>query len=115
MLQQPFITEKTFKPIVHSHPFILIAGKGAIKQLKKIGFKFYDELAGKGYATSEKQVQNIIKELSEKSLDDLKEILPSLKNKVKHNFNIFMYTEVIWDDWVGELYEVITSKRNSNE
>lgn len=40
----PFVTEKTYRPILIEHPFLCFGAKNQNKELLKYGFKLYDEI-----------------------------------------------------------------------
>lgn len=44
-----FITEKTFKPIKHSQPFIMFGPFGTIKHLKSMGYRTFDHVIDHSY------------------------------------------------------------------
>ena len=41
---QTFITEKTFKPIMYGHPFIVLGNPGIMSQLESWGFMTFNNL-----------------------------------------------------------------------
>jgi hypothetical protein len=43
------LTEKTFKPILFGHPFILISGPGALAELRRLGYRTYSPIIDEGY------------------------------------------------------------------
>lgn len=44
-----FLSEKTFKPIACSHPFIILGSKGSLKELKSMGYVTFDNLIDESY------------------------------------------------------------------
>lgn len=61
------LTEKTFKPIAHGMPFILLAPPGSLEYLKKYGFQTFSPFIDETYDTEENvftRIELIIKELS---------------------------------------------------
>lgn len=44
-----FLTEKTFKPIKHGQPFILVAPAGSLAALKKLGYRTFDHAIDNSY------------------------------------------------------------------
>ena len=85
-----FVTEKTFKPIAHQHPFLVCGMKGTLAFLKENGFETYDHIFDESYDTLDffdtrlDMLYNNIKYFNkEKYLDPLTE------QKTKHNYNRF--------------------------
>lgn len=93
-----YISEKTFKPIAHLHPFIILGKPGTLEYLKKFGFKtfhpFIDEsydLEETNYKRFEMVYNEIVKlnELSNEQLDNMMEnILPILQYNQQHLLNM---------------------------
>jgi hypothetical protein len=46
-----FLTEKTFKPIKHAQPFVLIAPPGSLQLLRDLGYKTFDAVIDPSYDT----------------------------------------------------------------
>jgi hypothetical protein len=85
-----FVTEKTFKPIAHQHPFLICGMKGTLKFLKDNGFETYEHIFDESYDTLDffdsrldALYDNIKNFNKEKYLDSLTE------QKIKHNYDRF--------------------------
>lgn len=86
-----WFTEKTFKPLMLGRPFILWSGRGALHNLKTLGFKTFDEFIDEGYDLIYNNQERFNKVLSE--IDrlanlpeiELKQIHESLQPVFKHN------------------------------
>lgn len=48
-----FLTEKTFRPIMHKHPFILVSTANSLTHLKKLGYKTFTPYINEHYDTIE--------------------------------------------------------------
>ena len=87
-----FITEKTYKAILGSHPFIIFGNPHTLKYLKRLGYKTFPNIFDESYdnETSEKvRIQMIIQELQKfKNLDRSQKTKLIRENKhiVKHNY-----------------------------
>ena len=46
-----FLTEKTFKPIKHAQPFVLIAPPGSLSLLRDLGYRVFDSVLDNSYDT----------------------------------------------------------------
>jgi len=86
-------TEKIFKPIVFYQPFLVIGRPHILRELKKIGFKTFDQFWDESYDSEENDykrfsmVNNIINDLNNKSMDDIHELYISMKEILIHNYN----------------------------
>lgn len=85
-----FITEKTYKPIAHQHPFMVLGMKGTLAHLRSIGFETFDHIFDESYDQLdffddrlELVYNNIINFSKEKYLD------PITEQKIQHNYNKF--------------------------
>lgn len=85
-----FVTEKTFKPIAHQHPFLICGMKNTLSYVKNIGFETYDHIFDESYDQLdffddrlEKVYNNIRNFNTSKYLDPLTE------QKIRHNYNRF--------------------------
>ena len=46
-----FLTEKTFKPIKHAQPFVIVGAAGSIQQLRDMGYRTFDSVINHDYDT----------------------------------------------------------------
>ena len=90
-----FITEKTWKPIMVGHPFMILGNQGTLKYLKSIGYKTFGHWINEEYddisdssARSIKIVEELEK-LSKKSVEELVEIRKEMMEVCKHNYENF--------------------------
>jgi hypothetical protein len=105
-----FITEKTWKPIMVGHPFIILGNKGTLKYLKSIGYKTFDKWINEDYDDDIDEIirinkiTDILKMFSEKSTEELLNIREEMKEVCEHNQQNFKI-----------LYDIKYGKNNINE
>ena len=84
-----FLTEKTIKPLIHGHIFLVDGVSGFHTLLKtKFGFKLYDEVIDYSFDTitdTQKRREGIIKNLENLRKQDWKKIYKKLEKKIKFN------------------------------
>ena len=86
-----FITEKTTKPIMNLHPFVVLGNPHTLKVLKKYGFKTFDKWWDESYdnefdfKTRSNMVLNIVKELCSKSKDEMNSMLMNMSGTLYFN------------------------------
>jgi hypothetical protein len=91
--QGTFLSEKTFKPIKHAQPFVLVAPAGSLKLLRELGYKTFDSVIDTSYDTIENNterwiaVYNLINSLKHSNLYD---IYQKCKDDILHNQQHFM-------------------------
>lgn len=49
IIDEPFFSEKTFRPIINLQPFIMIGDYGSLRVLKELGFKTFDPFIDESY------------------------------------------------------------------
>jgi len=86
-----FISEKTFKPIVCQHPFIILGSKGSITHLHKLGYKTFHPYINEDYdnlPTWERMefITKEMKRLNNMTLDERINWYKNLEPILKHNF-----------------------------
>lgn len=86
-----YMSEKTFKPIAHCHPFIIVSKEGTLKYLKELGFKTFDDLWDESYDDIDDDSERLIKvfelilELSKKTDKEWLDIYKIIKKRLIYN------------------------------
>ena len=89
------MTEKTIKPIVFKHPFIIVGPKGTLKKLKDMGFRTFSDHWDESYDDEKdpnlrmSMVLDVCKTISSWSKQQLTEFLFRSYSTVIYNFNHF--------------------------
>ena len=95
-----FITEKTTRPMLYLHPQIIYSTSGTLEYLKECGFKTFSNYWSEDYDNEEngdKKVQmimDVVKELNNKSLEELHEMYWDMMPILKHNQDVLINSEV---------------------
>ena len=91
-----FPTEKTFRPIMFLTPFIVYGPIGYLKNLKKLGFKTFDQWFDESYDTVIDDNQRLVEVISlllyinTKSMLELENINREMQDVLKHNVKVLM-------------------------
>jgi len=91
-----FLTEKTIKPIMNYHPFLILGNPGSIKQLQKLGFKTFSDFWDESYDSEidfKKRVDMIINQvsiLSNKTHDEWSIMLKEMEPLLRYNKNLLI-------------------------
>lgn len=94
MCGSPFLSEKIFKAIAYSHPFILVSYPNSLQYLKKLGYKTFDQVIDESYDAELNDAKRLImiadeiKRLSNLSKPELGHFLHESKKVCSHNFGI---------------------------
>jgi len=91
-----FLTEKTFRPIIHKHPFILVAPTHSLKYLEDLGYKTFSPFINESYDSIEddnkrfNEVWKEVERLCSFSPKEWSEWQHGIIDIVNHNFKILM-------------------------
>jgi len=103
-----YLTEKVFKPMVMSQPFILFAPPNSLEYLKNYGFKTFHECWDESYdqeTDAEKrldQLLSLIDHIANMSSDEFQEIYQRAMPIIEHNRKRFFST-AFQDDLILEM------------
>jgi hypothetical protein len=119
-----FITEKTWKPIMVGHPFMILGNQGTLKYLKSIGYKTFSSWINEEYDDiSDSAIRSVkiveeLEKLSKKSVEELVEIRKEMMEICKHNhenFNVrfkMKYGENNINGDISNMFDVIWNEIN---
>lgn len=106
-----FMSEKTTKPILLKQPFILLGSQNQNLNLKKYGFKLYDEIFDYNFDSKyslELRVDGICKNLYNIKDKNYNELYDKISDKIKYNYNLaktLMLENRFIDNRYYELYK----------
>lgn len=85
--------EKTGRPIIARTPFVAYAGKGFLKNLKKIGFKTFDKWWSEDYDDYEgvhriRKMLKVIRGVSQAPIEKLNKIQQEMYPVLEHNYKL---------------------------
>lgn len=103
-----FVTEKTLKPLLVGHPFIVLSGQHFLKHLHKLGFKTFDCVIDESYDNFEfppGRMRMVADEVERLCRDNV-EVLASTQEIRAHNRSVVykLSEEVYWD-----LYNILVT------
>lgn len=90
-----FITEKTWKPIRHNQPFIILGTVHSLRHLREMGYKTFDNVIDESYDDEVdpikryNKIKDVLATLASKSSQELQEINRKVKDAVIHNSSLF--------------------------
>ena len=93
-----FISEKTWKPIMNYHPFIIMASPFTLKKIRSYGFKTFHPFIDESYdeCLDNQQrflmIEEQIKKLCEMPLEDLHDWYCSIIDTLEFNYSHFYNT-----------------------
>lgn len=111
-----FITEKTWKPIIVGHPFIMVGNKHNLKFLKDLGYKTFDRWIDETYDDIEDEnerrgaIMKELKRLSNLGVEKLKQIRLEMSDVCEYNQKHFhmLYQEKYGADNInGDISKLI--------
>ena len=92
-----FLSEKVFKPIACHHPFVILGNKNSLIELKKLGYKTFNDLIDEKYDTENSfhrfnYVADVIKNLE--SNPDKLQWFKWLRPKLEHNARVLQFNSL---------------------
>ena len=91
-----FLTEKTFKPIKHGQPFIIVGPSESLKTLRNLGYRTFDHAIDNSYdeiVDNTQRWQRIIEVIKEIKSQNLKKWFYRCKADLEHNQQLFVSTK----------------------
>ena len=107
-----FLTEKTFKPIKHCQPFVIIGTAGSVQQLRDMGYRTFDHAIDHRYDLVKNTTQRwdmVCQEIERLSSTDLHQMYKSCRDDLLWNQELFMTSQA---DRVSTLLKNITQACN---
>jgi hypothetical protein len=92
----PYISEKTFRPILHKRPFILIGAAHTLQYLKSLGFKTFQDFWNEDYDAVQDASQrmllvvDVINKISFLTVAQLQELCYNMREILEHNFDHYI-------------------------
>lgn len=86
-----FLTEKTFKPIKHGQPFVVVGAPGSLAALRTLGYRTFDSVIDPSYDTIQDNTQRwvAIKSVIEQIKHNPQEYFTQCVDDVVHNQQLF--------------------------
>jgi len=87
-VERMFPTEKTFKPLLAGHPFLILAAPGIYEYLHGLGFKTFDGIIDEGFAYEpnlDRKIEMLSAEIERLCNIDLEQFLEDVKPICEHN------------------------------
>jgi len=88
-----FLTEKTFKPIKHGQPFVIVGAPGSLETLRKLGYKTFDQVIDSSYDNIQNNThrwQKTLQVIKQLQQQDMHKILLACQADLKHNQELFL-------------------------
>jgi len=104
-------TEKISRSLITKTPFLVYGPVGYLKNLKKIGFKTFEDFWDESYDNFHefhriKKIQIILNKINEKSQEEIKKLYSDMLPILEHNQKIY---KNISDDEIGEIFNCTKS------
>lgn len=111
LLEENFITEKTFKSITHSHPFIMIGNDKITQRLRLAGYKTFESIFGLDHVSTLDAADELLYAVKNTTLDNLKRIVKEeCFEDVTHNYNHFFNRKVHFNEILDDIKKVVDFK-----
>ena len=110
------LTEKIFKPIVSRMPFVLVGCAHNLAYLRSYGFRTFDRWIDESYDAIEDPIERmhvigqVLLDISNRSLDDLQQMLCEMQEVLDHNHRLFYSQELLdscWNELVANINQAV--------
>jgi len=111
-----FISEKTFRALASSRPFIVIGQRHVLHNLKILGFKTFSDIIDESYDNADDNIrqlliQNEILKLNNKSNEELYELWDKCSDIYRHNkqllLNLCKHYEITFKDIFPKEFDIM--------
>ena len=88
-----FLTEKTFKPIKHGQPFVIVGPPGTLQALRDLGYRTFDHAIDNSYDLETNNTQRWIRvrhAIEQIKQQNLEQWFLSCLDDIKHNQQLFL-------------------------
>ena len=100
-----FLTEKTFKPIKHGQPFVLIGAPGSLQALRDLGYRTFDHVIDPSYdleTANTRRWQRVLSTIHDIQAQDPEVWFQQCADDIQHNQQHFLSTKY---DRLNTLYD----------
>jgi hypothetical protein len=110
-----FFTEKVFKPIANFQPFVFLSFPGALKELKRLGFKTFHPYIDESYDDEQDEVKRFnliydeIKRLCSMNIEELHNWYWAMEDVLIHNHN-HLLSSYKTDPYISNLVKYLDEK-----
>lgn len=104
----PFITEKTYKAIVHCHPFFILGDKSHHEILHSMGYVTFEKLFGINEVMNWSDAVKLLDNIKNMSIEEIKSKVIEMMPMVEHNYKNFYSRKTDWLD-IKALLEKVTN------
>jgi len=105
--ERMFLTEKTFKAITHCHPFIIIGDNTMNRELKRRGYKTYEDIFGAESLMPFVNSPEVISRLEKLTINEIRDMVYQYWDIVEHNWNHFFTRRISWNSVKNKILRVI--------
>ena len=88
-----FLTEKTFKPIKHGQPFVIVGSPGSLSALRKLGYRTFDHAIDNSYDTIQNNTQRwqkTLQTIQQIQQQNMHSWFNSCYDDITHNQQLFL-------------------------
>ena len=88
-----FLTEKTFKPIKHGQPFVIVGAPGSLAALRKLGYRTFDHAIDNSYdlvQNNTQRWQKTLQTIQQIQQQDMNAWFQRCVDDIKHNQQLFL-------------------------
>ena len=112
-----FMTEKSLKPLIHFHPFVIVGRPGTLECLRSMGFKTFSDYWDESYDDTVnnterfKKIYDLFLKFNNMTFDELHSLYLELIPILEHNFELIskygVEKQLGYDKLISDIYQCI--------
>jgi len=112
LLDEQFITEKTFKPMMHGHPFVFLGSQKNLERLKLRGYETFEDVFGIGAIETPKQLEQFLNHVHKTPLEEWRQKIIDVWDRVEFNYFHFLGSTHDYEFFVNEINKITDQDRS---
>ena len=113
LIDQEFITEKTFKAIAHGHPFVFVGCPANLERLKTKGYKTFEDIFEIKAIETPKQLEKFLELINRVPLDEWRQRVIDVWDRVNHNYFLFLGSQHFFENIRDSIVRTTEQDRTS--
>jgi hypothetical protein len=111
------MTEKSLKPLIHFHPFVIVGRPGTLECLRSMGFKTFSDYWDESYDDTVnnterfKKIYDLFLKFNNMTFDELHSLYLELIPILEHNFELIskygVEKQLGYDKLISDIYQCI--------
>lgn len=113
LIDQEFITEKTFKAMMHGHPFVFVGCPANLDRLKAKGYMTFEDIFEIKAIERPDQLEKFLTLVHRIPLEEWRQRIKEVWDRVEHNYHLFLGSDHLWENVSDSILKTTEQDRTS--